>query len=216
MDYAAARLNMIEGQIRPNRVTDEELLAALASVPRELFVPEALRSLAYCDEDIPIGNGRFLMEPMVLAQLLQMAAIQPGDTLLDVGCGTGYSSAVAASLANRVVAVESDKALASRAADVLAELSIGNVTVVEGPLEEGCPKHGPYQAIVLQGAVEFVPPAILQQLTEGGRLVAVVLHDGVGRATLMQRTHGAVSGRIIFDAAVARLPGFSRQPGFIF
>lgn len=216
MDYAAARQNMIEGQIRPNRVTDEALVAAMASVPRELFLPETMRCLAYCDEDLPVGNGRFMMEPMVLAQLLQMAAIQPNEVVLDIGCGSGYSAAVAARLANTVVAVESDPALGSRAAEIFAELSIDNVALFEGPLAEGCPKQAPYQVILLDGAVEFVPPAILEQLSEGGRLVAVVHRDGVGRAMLMQRTKGGVSGRAIFDANIARLPGFDRQPGFVF
>lgn len=216
MDYAAARQNMIEGQIRPNRVTDEAVIEAMASMPRELFVPEPVRSIAYCDEDIPIGNGRFMMEPMVLAQLLQAAAIQPTDVVLDIGCGTGYSAAVAARLANTVVAVESDPALAARATELFAELSIDNVAVFEGPLVEGCPKQAPYQVILLDGAVEFVPPAILEQLAEGGRLVTVVEEDGVGRATLMQRTRGVTSGRVLFDASIARLPGFARAPGFVF
>ncbi|MBI1778919.1 MAG: protein-L-isoaspartate O-methyltransferase [Proteobacteria bacterium] len=219
-DYAAARRNMVEGQLRTNKVTDRRLLDALSEISRERFVPPAQRGVAYVDEDLPIGQGRFLMEPMVLARLVQLAAIDPGDRVLDIGPGSGYSSAVLARLAGRVVALESDPSLAEAAKRNLAELGIGNVQVVTGNLAGGYPKEAPYQAILLNGAVERVPPAIVEQLAEGGRLVGVVGPSqgaaGIGRATLMQRVSGTASSRIAFDAAVAPLPGFQAEPGFVF
>jgi protein-L-isoaspartate(D-aspartate) O-methyltransferase len=216
MDYAAARTNMVESQIRTNRVIDEGLLEAFASLPRERFVPPSFRGRAYVDEDVPVGGGRYLMEPMVLARLLQIAAIEPGDIVLDVGCATGYAAAVMARLANTVVAVESDKALIAQATQTLAELGIDNVAILEGRLTEGCPKQAPYNVILVDGAVEFVPPAILDQLAEGGRLVTVLGQGAPRRATLMERIGGTVSSRPLFEASVAPLPGFSRDPGFIF
>ena len=216
MDYAAARLNMVECQIRTNRVIDQALLDAFASLPRERFVPPPYRGRAYVDEDVPLGGGRCLMEPMVLGRLLQVAAIEPGDVVLDVGCATGYSAAVMARLASSVVALESDKALAAQATQTLAELGVHNVSVVEGRLTEGCPIQAPYNVILIDGAVELVPPAILDQLAEGGRLVTVLGQGAPRRATLMERIGGTVSGRPLFEAAVAPLPGFSRDPGFVF
>ena len=216
MDYAAARRNMVECQIRPNKVTDKAVLDALLSVPRELFVPARLRGIAYVDEDIEIAPGRCLMEPMVFARLLQLAALRPTDVVLDIGCGTGYSAAVLARLANTVVAVECDAGLAARATELLAELSIDNAVVLKGPLNRGCPEQGPYDAVFLDGGAATVPAAVLDQLGEGGRLVAVVQHDGLGRATLMRRGGGVLSSRIAFDASVAPLPGFAVEPGFVF
>src|SRR5262249_10377274 len=134
MDYAAARRNMVESQLRPNKVTDAAVLDAMATLPRERFAPEAMRSVAYVDEDIPVGRGRFLMEPMVLARLLQLASVSPGDAALVVGAATGYTAAVLARLAGRVIVLESDPQLAAHARDTLASLGIGNVVIVEGPL----------------------------------------------------------------------------------
>ena len=216
MDYAAARRNMVDCQIRPNKVTDKAVLDALLSVPRELFVPAGLRGIAYVDEDIEIAPGRCLMEPMVFARLLQLAALRPTDVVLDIGCGTGYSAAVLARLVNTVVAVECDAGLAARATELLAELSIDNAIVLEGPLNRGCPAQGPYDAVFLDGGAATVPAAVLDQLGEGGRLVAVVQRDGLGRATLMRRAGGILSSRIAFDASVAPLPGFAVEPGFVF
>jgi protein-L-isoaspartate(D-aspartate) O-methyltransferase len=219
-DYAAARRNMVESQVRTNRVTDRRLLDALSEIPRERFVPEAQRGIAYVDEDLPIGRGRFLMEPMVLARLIQLAEIAPGAKALDIGAGTGYSSAVLARLAGQVVALEADPGLAETAKRLLGELKPANATVVTGELAQGCAKEAPYQAILFNGAVERIPPAIAEQLAEGGRLVAVVAPAagaaGMGRATLMQRLGGSLSSRIVFDAAVAPLPGFQVAPGFVF
>ncbi len=216
MDFAAARLNMVNSQIRPNKVTDERLIAALETVPRELFVPPALRGVAYVDDDIPISGGRSLIEPAVLARLLQAARVGPGDVALDIGCGTGYSAAVLARLAGTVVALESDRALAARAAELFRELAIDNVVLLDGPLAAGSARHAPFQVILLDGGVDALPPALVDQLAEGGRLVAVVGGGRPGRATLMTRTGGLVSSRTIFDAAVDPLPGFQAEPGFVF
>lgn len=216
MDYASARRNMVESQLRPNKVTDPALLDALASVPRELFVPEPLRGVAYVDEDIPLGRGRFLMEPMILGRLLELAAVRPSDAALVVGAGLGYSAAVLARIAGRVVALEGDPELAQQAAQMLRTLGVSNVVLVEGPLAEGAPRQAPFDVILFDGAVDRVPPAILDQLADEGRLVVVIRSSGIGRATLMTRQAGIMASRVAFDAAVPRLPGFEPAPAFIF
>lgn len=217
IDYTAARLNMVESQLRTNRVTDAALLEAFEQVPRELFVPEELRGVAYVDEDLAVGHGRYLMEPRVLARLLQAARPEPQDIVLDIGCGTGYATVILARLSATVVALEDGGGLAARANEVLGELEVGNAVVVEGPLNEGYAKQAPFNVIVVNGAVAEVPSVISVQLAEAGRLVTVVRNSaGMGRAILMQRIGGVVSSRTLFDAAVPVLPGFEVEPGFVF
>jgi protein-L-isoaspartate(D-aspartate) O-methyltransferase len=217
LDYRAARLNMVEGQIRTNKVTDANVLDAFLTVPRERFVPDALTGSAYVDEDIPLGGGRYLTEPLVLARLLQLAEIGPGDGVLEIGAATGYATAILSRFAGRVIAVESDVRLAGLARQRLQELGAGNVTLLEGRLEEGYPAGAPYEAIVFSGAVASVPEAIARQLAEGGRLVAVTRpHAGMGQAVVMTRTAGVLSQRPVFDAGVALLPGFAAAPSFVF
>lgn len=216
-DFAAVRHNMVENQIRPNRITDPRIIEAMEAVPRELFVPKPLRGLAYIDEDLEIVPGRYLMEPMVMARLLQAAEIGPGDVVLDIGCATGYGPAILARLAATVVGLESDPALAERATARLAELGADSVAVVTGPLEAGYAEQAPYNVIVIEGAVEAVPEAITDQLAEGGRLVCVVTgRRAVGKAMVFLRLHGAISRRCEFDAAVPPLPGFQSPPVFEF
>ena len=216
MEYSAARHSMVESQLRTNRVTDPALIAALESVPRENFVPKQMSGAAYIDGIIPIGNRRALMEPMVFARLVQGAEIKAADVVLDVGCASGYSAAVLAPLASTVVALESDSELAGRASAALAALKVDNVAVVTGTLAEGDAAHGPYDAIVVEGQIPSVPPALLDQLADGGRLVAVIDDDGLGRATLFIRTGAVISHRVIFDAVAPRLPGFAVPTKFSF
>lgn len=216
MDYATARQHMVDSQIRTNRVTDERLIEAIRSLPRERFVPEAARARAYLDDDVEIAPGRCLMEPMVTARLIQAAEAKPDDIALVVGGGTGYAAAVLARLANTVVALESDSALAQRAGAVLGDLSIDNVAVVEGALNGGCAKHAPYNIIYLDGAVEQVPAALTDQLADGGRMVGVLLDRGVGRASLWMKSGEALSRRVLFDANITPLPGFAAPARFVF
>jgi len=214
--FEAARHNMVESQIRPNRVTDQRLIEAFATIPREAFVPKQLRGIAYVDEAVRLGDGRYLMEPMVLARLIQTAAPAPGDLALVVGCGTGYGAAVLSRLVGTVVAVESDPGLAQQATQTLSELGIDTVAVVEGGLENGCPDQAPFEVIVFDGAVPEIPEAISSQLAEGGRLVAIIAGVGVGRGTLMTRRHGVLTGRDVFDAGTPLLPGFEQKAAFVF
>lgn len=217
IDYAAARLNMVESQIRTNKVTDEAVLGAFLAVPRERFVPAGLRGTAYVDDALPLGGGRYLMAPMVLARLLQLARIAPDDTVLEIGCATGYGTAILARLARSVVAVESDPQLAAEASARLRELGAGNATVITAALTEGHPARAPYAAIVFGGAVARVPEAIARQLGDGGRLLAVVQDANLmGRGVVMTRSSGVLSRRPSFDAAVALLPGFQAEPSFVF
>jgi len=217
IDYTAARLNMVESQLRTTKVTDEAVLASFLAVPRERFVPAHLRSIAYIDEDIPLGGGRYLMEPRVLARLLQLAAPGKSDKVLHIGCATGYATALLARMAASTVAVECEPRLAAEARALLAEFGNGTSVVVEGRLEAGCPERAPYDVILIDGAVAAVPETISSQLAEGGRLVGVVKPGaGMGRATVMTRAEGMLSHRPVFDAATPYLPGMQSAPSFVF
>lgn len=217
MNYQTARTNMVESQVRTNKVTDPALIEALQTVPRELFVPAPLRGIAYVDEDLDLGNGRCLVEPMVVARLLQSAAVAPRDKLLEVACGSGYSVALTASLAHHVYGLESVPALARRARELLAELKVANAEIIEGPVAAGAPGRGPFDVIMVTGSVAAVPPALTSQLADGGRLVAVVRRAiGLGQATLTQRFGDVFSSRILFDAATPVLPEFEAQESFVF
>jgi protein-L-isoaspartate(D-aspartate) O-methyltransferase len=215
--FEVARSHMIESQLRPNKVIDDRVLNAFASVRRELFVAEHLRPIAYIDEDLPLGGGRYLMEPMVAARLLQKAAITRTDAALIVGAGTGYEAALTAMLARSVLALEEDPELARRARAALVEHAIVSVSVVEGSLREGYRPRAPYDVVLFGGSVVEIPPEIAAQLADGGRLVAVVKPaDAMGRATLVTRTGGVLARRVIFDAASTTLPGFAPKPTFEF
>jgi protein-L-isoaspartate(D-aspartate) O-methyltransferase len=217
IDYAAARLAMVESQIRTNKVTNEALLEAFLAVPRERFVPPRLRGAAYVDSDLPLGGGRSMLQPMVLARLLQLAEIGREDTVLEIGCGTGYGTALLARLARSVVGVESDAELARQAVARLRELAVDNAAVIEAPLNIGHPGRAPYPVIVCQGAVERIPESIANQLADGGRLVCVLRPDhGPGRAVVMTSIGSVLSQWPAFDAGAALLPGFEAEPGFVF
>lgn len=216
MEPSIARENMIKNQILPSRVTDPLVVAAMGAVPREPFVPKALRGVAYVDEDLDIGGGRVLAEPLVLARMLQAAAIRRSDVVLDLGTGTGYSAAVLAHMANTVVAVESDPELVDAAARTLGALGLDNAVVTTGVLAEGCPDQAPFDVIVVNGAIPAVPDSLRQQLADGGRLVAVVTSQGVGRVVVIERSGSAFGQRVICDANVRPLPGFAVPTPFVF
>lgn len=216
--YEQARANMIESQICPNKVTDERLIAAFAQLRRELFVPESRRGVAYLDEDLPLGGGRYLIEPMVVARLLQIAAVERKDTALVVGAGVGYEAALLSLLGRNVVALEEDAELARLGRSALVEHGIASVTYVEAALGAGHRQRAPYDVILFGGAVAEIPIEISGQLAEGGRLAAVLrpVAAGVGRATIIVRTGGVLAQRVIFDAATPLLPGFVPKPAFTF
>jgi protein-L-isoaspartate(D-aspartate) O-methyltransferase len=220
-DYTAARLNMVESQVRPNGITDRRIIAAVEQVPRELFVPESRRAVAYMDEDVPLepadkANGpRALIEVMAFARMLQHALIKPSDKLLLVGAGTGYGAAVAALLAQRVVALECDAGLAAAARRNLA--GAANVSLVEGPLAAGVAAEQPFDVILAEGRIEEVPEAWLNQLADAGRLVAFVGETEMSQACVYTRSGSAVAVRQVFDASVAALPGLrKKKPAFVF
>ena len=216
MDYELARRNMVDSQIRTNKVTNAELLKALEVVPRERFLPPEWAHAAYVDENLPLASGRYLMEPMVFARLVQLADPQVTDRVLVVGSGSGYGAAVLANLVRSVVALESDPGLAARGREQFARLRIDQATQADGPLTEGWPLKAPYEIILVEGAVEVLPGSLFEQLADGGRLVAVVETDGIGRATLFDKRNDVLSHRTVFDASVPVLPGLKRKRGFVF
>ena len=215
-DYAVARPNMVLSQLEPNRVNDARILEAMGSIPREVFAPKSLAGVAYVDEALEIAPGRYLMEPMVLARLIDALAIETGDLVLSVGCSTGYAAAVLTRLAGTVVVVESDSELVALAGENLAKVDIDNVAVIEGPPAAGRADQGPYAAILIDGAVEEVPPALLAQLAPGGRLACVVQDGPTGKAILFSENDGVLGHRPLFDASIPPLPGFARPDVFAF
>lgn len=214
-DFNIARANMVESQVRPNGITDHRIIAAMAEIPRENFVPASRRDIAYVDDDLEIADGRYLTEPMIFARLVQLAEIRPEDRVLHVGAASGYGTAVLARLAARVVALESDAGLAAMARDNLA--GDKSVSVAEGPLVEGRKAEGPFDVIVIEGRVAEVPEALLAQLADGGRLVAVVGEGEPAKASIWTVKGKARGLRTAFDAAIPALPGFGKkQPAFVF
>ena len=218
-DFTAARNNMVDCQIRPNRVTDPRVLDAMRSLPREQFVPPALAALAYVDEDLPLGAGRVLMEPLVIARLVQMARIRQGERVLVVAAGTGYGAAVAAACGGQVTALEEDDALMAIALRVLPRLA-PTVRLVDGRLSAGLPSSGPWDAIIIEGAVTAIPEAYAAQLSPAGRLVTVVAARGSagGRAVLAEPLEGGrrLRSRDMFDCTTPLLPGLQPAAAFVF
>jgi protein-L-isoaspartate(D-aspartate) O-methyltransferase len=218
--FSTARQNMVDSQVRPSDVTDVGIIDAMRTVPREAFVPQNQRALAYLDLDLDVGEGgpakRFLIKPVVIAKMLQAADIRDTDAVLVVGCASGYLAALVAKLARHVVATECDPSLAAKARDVFAELGIGNVTVKAAAVAEGDSENAPYDVIILNGATEIVPDGLYRQLKEGGRLVGVFAMTQPQRAVIVTRSHDDFGNRALFDAAIPILPGFERPPAFVF
>lgn len=220
IDFAAARRMMVDGQIRTADVTDRRLLGAFLDLPRERFFPEDKATLAYLDLDAVVSDVgmpvRSLLKPMVLARLIQAAEIAETDRVLDVGCASGYSTALLARLAGSVIGLEEDSTLVRQANDTLAEVGIKNAKVVAGPLARGYAAEAPYDAIVVEGSAEILPTALTDQLKEEGRLVCLLGRGPGAKAMLYRRIGTELSGRAIFDGAAPALPGFAKPPAFVF
>jgi protein-L-isoaspartate(D-aspartate) O-methyltransferase len=215
-DFATQRINMVDSQVRPSDVTDRRILRAMLALPRETFVPGQVEATAYMDEHLALGQGRYLLAPRTFAKLVQLLTIGEDDAVLDVACATGYSTAVLATLARSVVGLEGNAGLAQQAQTALAGLGRTNTMVKTGELTAGAPGEGPFDAILINGCVVDVPDALLDQLKDGGRLAAVRSDGPVGQATLWRRHGTSFDARPAFDAGAPLLPGFEKQPGFVF
>jgi protein-L-isoaspartate(D-aspartate) O-methyltransferase len=219
-DFSTARQRMVDGQVRPSDVTDIRIIEAMLAIPREAFVPEAQRSLAYLDLDIDVSGGgavkRFLLRSAVTAKMLQAAEISATDNVLVVGCASGYLAALAAHLAQRVTATECDSLLAAKAKTNLAALALGNVTVKTAMVADGDSLNAPFDVILLNGAAEIAPEGLYRQLKEGGRLVGAFALAGPQRAMVVTSSHGDFGHRALFDTAIPVLPGLERPPAFVF
>ncbi|MDO8885047.1 MAG: protein-L-isoaspartate O-methyltransferase [Pseudotabrizicola sp.] len=214
-DFSARRVMMVDTQVRPSDVTKFPIIEAMLSVPRETFVPRDKREAAYMGENLVLRQGRVVLEPRTLAKLLDALDIQPDEMVLDLGCGLGYSAAVLARLADAVVAVEEDEAMATEAQQLLSQASVDNAAVIVGPLAEGAAKHGPYDVITVQGGVEVVPAALLAQLKDGGRIAAVFMEGALGVARVGYKADGKVSWRFVFNASAPVLAGFEAAHDFV-
>jgi protein-L-isoaspartate(D-aspartate) O-methyltransferase len=219
--FSIARQKMVDGQVRTNDVTDRRILDSMLDLPRENFVPDDKRALAYLDLDLDVSAGgaakRFLIKPMLTAKLLQAAEILQTDSVLIVGAATGYAAAVTAPLAGRVTAIESDSALVAKGRDILGRLGLdGKVTYRTAAAAVGDPAGAPYDVIILNGATEIVPEQLYGQLRDGGRLLGVFAMTRPPRAMIVRRSHGDFGTRPLFDAAAPLLPGLERAPDFVF
>lgn len=220
IDFDLARTKMVDNQIRTTDVTSHPVLDAFQTVAREDFVPTNFRSLAYIDDDIAItsqsGETRYLMEPSPLAKLLQLADVRRDNVVLEIGCGTGYASALLSLMADSVVALECDETLAEKAAETLSQLGYDNVAVVTGDLAKGYPPEAPFDVIFIGGSVETLPKSLFEQLRDGGRLVVVEGRGNASKANLYVREGGYTSPRHGFNTSVKPLPGFARAKEFEF
>lgn len=212
-DFAARRVMMVDTQVRPSDVTKFPIIAAMLAVPREAFVPAHLREAAYVGDHVDLGAGRVVLDARVLAKLLDAVDILPSEMVLDIGCGLGYSSAVISRLADAVIAVEQEDMATEAQARLLAQ-AVDNVAVIAGPLAAGCAKHGPYDVVILQGGVECVPPEILAQIKDGGRIAAVFMDAALGIAKIGYKSGEEVSWRQVFNASLPVLPGFATKKAF--
>lgn len=213
-EFAARRVMMVDTQVRPSDVTKFPIIDAMLTVPRETFVPDDKREAAYVGENLVLAPGRVVLEARTLAKLLDALDIQPGELVLDLGCGLGYSSAVIARLAETVVAVEEDETLAADAQRILSEEGVDNAVVVTGKLVGGAAKCAPYDVITVEGGVEIIPETVLSQLKEGGRIGAVFMDGAVGTAKVGYKTGGRMTWRPVFNATAPILPGFQATRGF--
>ncbi|MFO1202963.1 MAG: protein-L-isoaspartate O-methyltransferase [Tabrizicola sp.] len=213
-EFATRRVMMVDTQVRPSDVTKFPIIDAMLTVPRETFVPHDKREAAYVGENLPLAPGRVVLEARTLAKLLDALDVQPGELVLDLGCGLGYSAAVIARLAETVVAVEEDEGLATDAQRILSQEGVDNAVVVTGKLAEGSAKCAPYDVITIEGGVEVVPDAILAQLKDGGRIGAVFMDGAVGTARVGYKNDGRVTWRPVFNAAAPVLTGFQKARGF--
>lgn len=217
MDFTLARFNMLEGQIKTNRVTDPYVIEAMGAVPREQFVPTAKQGYAYIDDAIDLGNARALLEPMVFARMLEAAELQKSDIVLDIACATGYSTAVLAKIASTVIGVENNETFAKEATDKLNALNIDNAVIVQNPLPQGYEKQGPYDVIIVNGAIDTIPEQLKQQLNEGGRLIIAQQNSSVLCTISVYTRQGDVfSKRDILEAGVHSLHDFDVEKGFVF
>lgn len=215
-DFAKARAAMVDGQVRPYDVRDRRIQTAMLEIPRERFLPRSQHAKAYGDVEPMVSDERYMLRPRDFARLLQSAEVRPGDLVLDLACGRGWSTAVIARLCETVVGLESEPGLADKAAERLAEVGATNAVALAGDLKTGLPDQGPFDVIFVNGAVEIVPDAWFDQLADGGRLAVIVREGPVGRATLFTRAGGAVGDWAAFDAAPPVLKGFERERGFVF
>lgn len=213
-DFAARRETMVDTQVRPADVTRYPVIAAMLAVAREHHVPPALREAAYADQDLPVAAGRALIAPRSFAKMLDALDLRPNEIVLDVGAGLGYGAAVLARLVDMVVAIEVDAGLAAEAERALGADGVDAVAVITGPLEAGAPRHGPYDAIVIEGAVEALPEALLGQLKDGGRIAAIFVDGPVGVCRIGVRAGDSIGWRDAFNATAPVLPGFARTRSF--
>ncbi len=215
-EYKRRRTMMVDTQVRPSDVTSFPIIDAMLTIPREAFVPNSLKSAAYAEEHLDVGAGRYMLDPRTFAKMLEAIDVGPSDLVLDIACGYGYSSAVIAHMAEAVVALEDDASRVSDAESSLAEVGTDNVAVVDGELSLGAPKHGPYDAIFINGAVEEVPDEVITQLKTGGRIVAIFREGRLGTVRLGLKTDSGLNWRDVFNANAPLLDGFSAVRAFVF
>ena len=215
-DFASRRTMMVDTQVRPADVTKFPIIDAMLSVPRENFVPSAQREAAYVGENFDLGGRRVLLEPRTLAKMLDALAITGDELVLDVGCAMGYSSAVIAHMAEAVIALEEDEAMAAEAQEALSEADADNAIVHVGPLAEGAVQHGPYDVIIVQGGVGVLPTALTDQLKDGGRIACLFMTGGLGEVRVGHKRGDHVSWRNVFNAAAPIMDGFQRESAFEF